>query len=158
MTEKNEHWKPDNESLTFLPPPPPPPPSCHHLPSFDINVFQKHRQNITLLSKKHDVINNVIGLMSSSKKVAQIQRENRWRYFGPKLFRPKAFSNQVYLAICVSSELLRACFSYSAELVGKHLHTQKLLRFREARLFKNGWIFEKFPKGGRGQRLFGNFP
>ena len=39
------------------------------------------------------------------------------KYFGPKLFQPKAypaqtFSNQVYPATWVSSELLQACFSW----------------------------------------------
>ena len=49
----------------------------------------------------------------------------------------------------MSSELLRACFSYSAELVGKHLHTQKL-KIKGSPSFQKWMIFLKISKFGGG--------
>ena len=54
-----------------------------------------------------------------------IQRENPYKYFGPKLFRPKAypaqtFSNRAYPATDVSSELLRACLQINIIIVTEY--------------------------------------
>ena len=96
---------------------------CNSLPWFcKVKTALSYIVPIILLHCSHY---NVVTISVKKMKIEKlfslndpIQRENPYKYFGPKLFRPKAypaqtFSNRAYPATWVSSELLRAFFSYT---------------------------------------------
>ena len=72
-------------------------------------------------------------------------------YFGPKLFWPEAypaqtFSNRAYAETCVSSELLRACYSCSIQSRNIHIWCMPTQLGQSSIICLGKWICSSRPK------------